>query len=80
MSTQRDDGGPETLRDKFAMAALTGMLANHSAVDMATFAHVNMVRGHQTIGETYAGAAFEYADLMLAARATSSPTGGTENG
>ena len=54
---EKNDGGPDfykTLRDEFAMAALTGLLADPRLVGM-TYA-------------TYAGEAYTYADAMLEAR------------
>lgn len=52
-----------TLRDQFAMAALTGMTANPS-----TRAYMERVSIEQTDAEMFADYAYEYADAMLAAR------------
>ena len=53
----------KTLRDEFAMAALTGMLANHVLVKA-----IMKENGTKSLGAFFEENIYEYADLMLKAR------------
>ena len=60
------DPNEPILRDQFAMAALTGMLANGTLVEgLETLG----VRGAERGAEHITGRAYEYADAMLKERA-----------
>jgi hypothetical protein len=52
-----------TLRDEFAMAALTGMLANHTLVKAIMKEH-----GSKVLGDFFEDNIYEYADRMIKAR------------
>lgn len=54
------DAETRKLRDEFAMAALTGLLADPNPFDTV---------GGETVEQAYAEAAYSYADAMLAERA-----------